>query len=101
MYIIRRILLSIILCLSLVNGARAEMKISVLTCTPGDEIYALYGHTALRCRDISTGVDEVFNYGLFDFDTPNFAWRFVLGETDYMVGCTDFSNFLPEYAYRG
>ena len=94
-------MLSIILCLSLVNGARAEMKISVLTCSPGDEIYALYGHTALRCRDISTGVDEVFNYGLFDFDTPNFAWRFVLGETDYMVGCTHYRYFVQEYEARG
>lgn len=101
MNIIKRVLLSILFCMSLVNSARAEMKISVLTCSPGDEVYALYGHTALRCRDISTGRDEVFNYGLFDFDTPNFAWRFVIGETDYMVGATFYGNFVREYEVRG
>ena len=101
MNIIRRFLLFCFLCLSLVSGARAEMQISVLTCSPGDEVYALYGHTALRCRDVSTGRDEVFNYGLFDFNTPNFTWRFVIGETDYMVGHVYYRDFVPEYELRG
>lgn len=99
--IIKRILLSCLLCLSLVGAVRAEVKVSVLTCSPGDEAYALYGHTALRYRDTEKDIDVVFNYGCFDFSTPNFGWRFVLGETDYMVGCTAFKNFLPEYEFRG
>ena len=101
MNIIRRFLLFCFLCLSLVSGARAEMKISVLTCSPGEEVYALYGHTALRCCDESAGIDEVFNYGLFDFDTPNFAWRFMLGETDYLVGRLSYKYFVYEYEMRG
>ena len=101
MNIIKRILLSCMLCLSFVGAARAEVKVSVLTCSPGDEAYALYGHTALRYRDTERDIDIVFNYGCFDFSTPNFGWRFVLGETDYMVGCTAFKNFLPEYEFRG
>lgn len=89
------------LCLSLVSTARAEVKVSVLTCSPGEEVYSLYGHTALRCLKTSTGEDLVFNYGLFDFNTPNFTWRFVLGETDYWVGCTYYSDFVREYELRG
>ena len=89
------------MCLALMPAARAEIKVSVLTCSPGDEAYALYGHTALRYRDTEKEIDYVFNYGCFDFSTPNFGWRFVLGETDYMVGCQDFEDFLPEYALRG
>ena len=89
------------LCLSLVSTARAEVKVSVLTCSPGEEVYSLYGHTALRCLNTSTGEDLVFNYGLFDFNTPNFTWRFVLGETDYWVGCTYYSDFVREYELRG
>ena len=65
------------LCLSLVSTARAEVKVSVLTCSPGEEVYSLYGHTALRCLNTSTGEDLVFNYGLFDFNTPNFTWRWL------------------------
>lgn len=101
MNIIKRILLFCILALSMVGTARAEVKVSVLTCSPGEEVYALYGHTALRYRDTSRDIDVVFNYGLFDFSAPNFGWRFVLGETDYMVGCYDYTDFLPEYAMRG
>lgn len=101
MNIIKRMLLFCILALSMVNTARAEATFSVLTCSPGDEAYALYGHTALRYRDTAKDIDVVFNYGCFDFSTPNFGWRFVLGETDYLVGCIDFENFLPEYELRG
>ena len=98
---IRRFLLFCFLSLSLVSPARAEVKVSVLTCSPGEEVYSLYGHTALRCLNTSTGEDLVFNYGLFDFNTPNFTWRFVLGETDYWVGCTYYSDFVREYELRG
>ncbi len=101
MNIYKRILLFLILSLSVAGSVSADVRVSVLTCSPGDEAYSLYGHTALRYCDTSRGVDVVFNYGCFDFSTPNFGWRFVLGETDYMVGCTDFENFLPEYIMRG
>lgn len=101
MNIFRRFLLFCILSLSLVATARAEIKVSILTCSPGDEVYELYGHTGIRCYNTSTGEDFVYNYGLFDFDTPNFMWRFVLGETDYMVGRIRYTNFLPEYETRG
>ncbi|MBR5851344.1 MAG: DUF4105 domain-containing protein [Bacteroidaceae bacterium] len=101
MNIIRRIVLFCLLGLSMAYTARAEATFSVLTCSPGDEAYALYGHTALRYRDTAKDIDVVFNYGCFDFSTPNFGWRFVLGETDYLVGCIDFENFLPEYELRG
>lgn len=101
MSIFKRILLFLILSLSVAESVSADVRVSVLTCSPGDEVYSLYGHTALRYCDTSRDIDVVFNYGCFDFSTPNFVWRFVLGETDYMVGCTDFENFLPEYALRG
>ena len=101
MNIIKRFILFCVVCLFSVPALRAEVKVSVLTCSPGDEAYALYGHTAMRYSDSSRNIDVVFNYGCFDFSTPNFGWRFVLGETDYMVGCIDFDRFLPEYALRG
>ena len=101
MNIVKRVFLFCLLSLSFITVARSEVKVSVLTCSPGDEAYSLYGHTALRYVDTAREIDVVFNYGCFDFSTPNFGWRFVLGETDYMVGCQDFEDFLPEYALRG
>lgn len=76
-------------------------KFSVMTCWPGDEAYSLYGHTGLRYCDEEKGLDIVFNYGYFDFDSPNFAWRFILGQTDYMVGAVDYDHFCQEYIQRG
>ena len=92
------LLLSILLSFPLAAG---NAKFSVLTCWPGDEAYSLFGHTGLRYCDEEKGIDVVFNYGYFDFDTPNFIWRFVLGETDYMVGAVSYSTFRNEYMQRG
>lgn len=74
-------------------------QVSLLTCSPGDKVYELFGHTALRYTD--SDKDIVFGYGYFSFDTPNFAWRFILGETDYMVGAVDYNSFVEEYKLRG
>ncbi|WP_165041219.1 DUF4105 domain-containing protein [Dysgonomonas sp. ZJ709] len=76
--------------------------ISVLTSAPwAEEAYAVFGHSAMRVYDPVYGIDIVFNYGLFDFNSPNFIYRFTAGETDYMVGAVSFKRYLPEYEYRG
>jgi hypothetical protein len=72
-------------------------NISLLTATPGEEVYAHYGHTAIRVCDPVQKFDLVFNYGLFDFNSPNFLYRFVKGETDYICGAGDYRDFLIEY----
>ncbi len=71
--------------------------VSVLTCSPMEEVYAQYGHTAIRVNDPKSGLDIVFNYGIFDFGTPNFVGKFVAGATDYQLGITEMENFLHEY----
>ncbi len=77
-------------------------RVSLLTNTPWDgAVYALYGHTALRVYDVTQDIDLVFNYGLFDFDSPNFMQRFVKGETDYSVGYTHLNRYTFEYQMRG
>jgi len=71
--------------------------VSLLTASPGEEVYAQYGHTAIRVCDPGQHFDLVFNYGLFDFRSQNFLWRFVKGQTDYMVGACSYMDFLLEY----
>lgn len=71
--------------------------ISLITVSPGQDIYAHYGHTALRVVDPKNAFDLVFNYGLFDFNSPNFIFRFVRGETDYICGAFSYADFLLEY----
>ncbi|HAD02404.1 MAG TPA: hypothetical protein DCE74_09385, partial [Porphyromonadaceae bacterium] len=79
-----------------------ESRISILTSYPSDEeVFTLYGHTAIRILDPAQNIDLVFNYGIFDFHTPNFIYRFAKGETDYMLGVADFQNYFIEYQMRG
>lgn len=78
-----------------------SLRISLLTCEPGASIYELYGHTAIRVQDFIQGRDLVFNYGLFDFNTPHFIWRFCLGKTDYLLGAQRIGYFMDEYDERG
>lgn len=75
--------------------------VSLLTCSPGQEVYSLYGHTAIRCWNSRGTLDVAFNYGVFSFTQPHFIWRFVLGKCDYMLEPVQFSLFLRAYARRG
>lgn len=78
-----------------------SVDISLITCSPHDEVYALYGHTALRVCDHTTGEDIAVNYGVFSFEQPNFITRFVFGLTDYQMGVCPFVEFCREYAMEG
>ena len=77
-----------------------SIRVSLLTCSPGQKIYELYGHTAIRCQT-EGGQDIVFNYGVFDVAKPYFAWHFMLGHTDYMVQPVPWKYFIKEYQERG
>ncbi|MCM1021133.1 MAG: DUF4105 domain-containing protein [Muribaculum sp.] len=98
MELLRNTILYSLLSLSVLANAQSDsVEVSLLICSPGQEVYELEGHAGIRLRNKSAGYDVVVNYGLFDFQSPNFIYRFVKGETDYMVGATDFSNFCPLY----
>ncbi|MBP3227263.1 MAG: DUF4105 domain-containing protein [Bacteroidaceae bacterium] len=75
--------------------------VSLLTCGPGDEVYELYGHTALRVRGGSDAIDRVYNYGYFNFKRPHFLWHFVLGETDYSLRTMPMARFYWLYTEEG
>ena len=80
-----------------------SVEVSLLTCSPHEEIYSLYGHSALRWHDLRAerNVDVVYNWGLFDFQKPYFVLRFVFGLTDYEVGGFPYPLFIEEYKYVG
>ena len=92
--------LLLISCFSTVFTVTAQEKqASLITAWPGSEIYELCGHEAVRIY--GEGIDSVWNFGVFNFAEPNFVYRFVKGETDYMVAGYPFRWFVPEYAAAG
>ncbi|WP_320814509.1 DUF4105 domain-containing protein [Flavobacterium sp.] len=80
------------------NTLSEASKVSIITCGTGNESYSLYGHTGIRIKDSLRGIDIVYNYGAFDFETPNFILRFVKGDLQYFVTTNSFQDF--EYSYR-
>jgi len=75
-----------------------SIDISLLTCSPHEEIYSLYGHTALRIKDNRAGGSDItVNYGMFSFGKPYFVLRFIFGLTDYEMGVEPFDAFCNFY----
>lgn len=77
------------------------LRISLITCAPGPDVYQIFGHSALRveCSGVRPA-DLVFNYGMFSF-SDDFVFKFVKGETDYMLGAYDYRHFIVDYVMRG
>jgi hypothetical protein len=75
-------------------------RVSLLTCTPGDELYSCFGHSAIRVTDYRQGFDLVFNYGTFDFNQPGFYTNFIRGHMIYMLGVDRFVDFRMQYIYE-
>ena len=72
----------------------SNLEVSLLTCSPGDELYSAFGHTAIRVNDM------VFNYGMFNFNTEGFYIKFVSGQTDYELGVEMMDGFERQYERR-
>jgi hypothetical protein len=77
-----------------------SLKVSLLTVKPRpNEVYTIYGHTALRLCDPVSNTDVVFNWGMFNFNAPNFLYRFVKGETDYYLAAEAYKEFIFSYTW--
>src|ERR1035437_2320675 len=74
-----------------------RLRISLLTCSPGEELYSTFGHSAIRVVDSVHKEDIVFNYGTFDFDDPNFYSKFTRGKLLYYISTEEFNNFKEAY----
>lgn len=74
--------------------------ISLLTCSPGKELYSAFGHSAIRVADPENGIDRTYNYGTFDFDQPDFYSNYAKGRPLFMLSVASTRNFLGAYVYE-
>lgn len=82
---------------SAVEAQPTEYEISILTCGQGSELYASFGHSAIRIKEKNLGIDRVYNYGVFNFNDPKFYQKFTLGVLDYYLDTASFDQFIAEY----
>ena len=75
----------------------SNIRISLLTADPGENLYLRFGHSAIRIRIDSLGYDAVYNYGTFNFDQPNFYGNFARGRMLYSLSRTSYDAFISDY----
>ncbi len=102
----RNIIIAIVALFCTTNGyaqitLSPDAQYSLLTCEPSSELYTVFGHTALRLQDEANNIDLIFHWGVFDYATPHFATRFMLGTNNYEMGIAPSDFFMIEYMSRG
>ncbi len=73
-----------------------NLQVSLLTVTPGEELYSTFGHSAIRIHDTVTNQDIVYNYGTFNFEDPDFYTKFVRGKLLYYLSTDEYDSFVAE-----
>lgn len=101
-----RFLFTILISLLTIIGSYAQtdtndLRISILTCGDGEQMYASFGHCAIRVTSQGGKFDRVYNYGMFNYRQKSFYLKFVRGFLDYHVGVSDFPRFCVEYVRDG
>jgi len=78
-----------------------QTQISLLTCDEGEDIYSLFGHSAIRVKDPLNNIDNCYNWGMFEFDEDQveFATKFTKGRLKYYMAEQHFTEFMWEYEY--
>ena len=95
-----KLIFTILICFTYHQSAAQDsshIRISLLTCSPGEELYASFGHSAIRITDSSNVTDLVFNFGTFDFDDPDFYKKFIRGKLLYYLSFENFNDFKSQY----
>ena len=96
------VLLSISFIVPIVRAQQLSENAEIVVLTLGpdkNQLYAAFGHSAFRVIDKSQNLDRVYNYGVFDFDQPNFYLNFFKGFLNYKLDTTNYARFRYVYMY--
>jgi hypothetical protein len=83
------------------DTAPSELSVTVITFSPGEEVWERFGHNALWIHDARAGTDIAWNWGLFDFAQPDFLQRFLSGDTKYWMDGEDAYRMIAAYREMG
>ena len=102
-FMIKKLYIFILLSLFSITHNNAQVnlsvysEISIVTAGPGEALYEKFGHAAIRIKDPVLNLDLIYNYGVFDFNQPNFLLNFADGKMYYVLAKYDFKYFLSSY----
>lgn len=78
-----------------------QSEVTMVTILPGDPVYTMFGHSALRVHDPAQNIDRLYNYGTFDFDDPFFIPKFTYGHLRYFLSVASYQGALSVYEQQG
>lgn len=79
------------------SWTQSNIQISLITGDPGDDLYTTFGHSAFKVTDTVSQREVLYNYGTFDFGTPNFYIKFMRGKLPYFLSRGSYRGFLNYY----
>lgn len=91
------ILTLLLLVITIQINSQHNLQISLLSCSPGSELYSTFGHSAIRIKNLHTSDDTVYNYGTFSFSDKNFYLKFLSGKLNYYLTVSSYDRFIREY----
>ena len=78
----------------------SNLTVYLLTFGWGDVVWERFGHNAIWIKDRARGTDVTYNWGMFDFNQPNFITRFLTGDTRYWMEAIELEPMLRYYKQR-
>lgn len=78
-----------------------QSSVSLLTISPGEELYSSFGHSTILIEDYQNGLSEMYNYGSFDFETENFYIKFLRGTLPYQLTKNQLAPTLQYWTNEG
>lgn len=81
------------------RGDGADLAVHLLTMGQGDLVWEKFGHNAIWIHDPAERTDRVYNFGVFDFDSPGYWGRFMKGDWIYQLAVYDIYETLAQYRY--
>lgn len=82
------------------RGGDDPFVVYLMTMGPGELVEERFGHNAIWIRDTVAGIDRLYNFGMFDYDQPNFYWNFIKGRPQYWLDVWSLETTLRVYAAR-
>lgn len=111
---LRRIVITLLLCLGAFVRSDAqqapnatppvpgtEITVTLVTFGLGHEVFERFGHNALMFQDARTHQSVAYHWGLFSFGEPGFLVRFLTGDTKYWMGAVDAQALIESERLRG
>ena len=93
----KKLLFLLLLSFSLHAQLSPQAEVSLITIAPGKDLYSVFGHSSIWIQDPANGIDRVYSYGTFDFDTEYFYWKFLKGILPYTISVNSMQTILDYY----